>query len=294
MSFIIVGDNSSNLPVALIDHYDLKILPMGFHSGDKEYYSYLQGEDIDLASFYHMMREGEVFATSLISYGSCKEVLDPVVESSDEDMLYLGISSGISGSFNVVSNYFAEQQEKYPGRRFIAIDGLSASLGQGLLTLKAARLRDEEGKSLDEVCAWLEENITHMGHWFTVDDLMFLFRGGRLSRASAMAGTLLDVKPIMHLDDEGKLIPVAKVRNRRKSLKALVDRMEEMAARPLDTSLIAISHGDCEDDAHYVADLVCERFGITRDDIIINIIDPVIGAHSGPGTVALFFMASER
>ena len=294
MSFIIVGDNSSNLPVALIDHYDLKILPMGFHSGDKEYYSYLQGEDIDLASFYHMMREGEVFATSLISYGSCKEVLDPVVESSDEDMLYLGISSGISGSFNVVSNYFAEQQEKYPGRRFIAIDGLSASLGQGLLTLKAARLRDEEGKSLDEVCAWLEENITHMGHWFTVDDLMFLFRGGRLSRASAMAGTLLDVKPIMHLDDEGKLIPVAKVRNRRKSLKALVDRMEEMAARPLDTSLIAISHGDCEGDAHYVADLVCERFGITRDDIIINIIDPVIGAHSGPGTVALFFMASER
>jgi len=294
MSFIIVGDNSSNLPVSLIDRYDLKILPMGFHNGDKEYFSYLKGEEIDLASFYHMMRDGEVFTTSLISYGSCCEVLDPVIESSDEDVLYLGISSGISGSFNVVSNYFAEQQEKYPGRRFVAIDSLAASLGQGLLTLKAARLRDDEGTSFDEVCAWLDANILHMGHAFTVDDLMFLFRGGRLSRASAMAGTLLDVKPILHFDTEGKLVPVAKVRNRRKSLKALVDRMEETMTRPLDTSLIAISHGDCEEDALYVADLVCERFGITRDDIIFNIIDPVIGAHSGPGTVALFFVADVR
>jgi len=294
MSFIIVGDSGCNLPVAYIDHYDLKILSMAFHNGGTEYHSYLKGDDIDLASFYHMMREGQEFTTSLISYSNCKEVLDPVIESSDEDLLYIGFSTGLSGSFDVVNNYLTEQQEKYPGRRFIAIDSLAASMGQGLLTLGAARLRDDEGKSLDEVCAWLQDNIAHAGHCFTVDDLMFLFRGGRVSRASALAGTLLDVKPILHVDNEGKLIPVSKVRNRRKSLKALVDRMEETMTSPLDASMIAITHADCEEDAFFVADLICERFGVTRDDIIFNLIDPIIGAHTGPGAVALFFWANER
>jgi len=294
MSFIIVGDNGSNLPVEVIDHFDLKILPMAFSCEGKEYHSYLKGQEIDLASFYRMMREGKEFITSLISYGDCKNLLDPVIEASDDDLLYIGMSSGISGSFNVVSNYLAEQQEQHPGRRFVAIDTFAASLGEGLLVRRAARLR-EEGKSLDEVCAWLQETIPHMGNWFTVDDLMFLFRGGRLSRTSALAGTLLDIKPTIHMDDEGKLIPVGKVRNRRKSLAALVDRAETLALRPLDKGMLAVSHADCLQDAEYVADLVCERFeGVTRDDILINVIDPVIGSHSGPGTVALFFLARER
>jgi len=293
MSFIIVGDNACNLPVALIDRYDLKILSMTFNSGDKEYHSYLKDTEIDLAHFYRMMREGQEFTTSLISYRDCKEVLDPVIEASDEDLLYIGFSTGLSGSFNVVSNYLAEQQDLHPNRRFIAIDVLAASLGQGLLTLHALQMR-EEGKTLDEVCDWLNANLLHMANWFTVDDLMFLFKGGRLSRASAVAGTLLDIKPTIHIDNEGALVAVGKVRNRRKSLKALVDRMEETAILPLDPHMVALSHGDCLEDAYYVADLICERFGITRDDILFNVIDPVIGSHSGPGTVALFFMARER
>jgi DegV family protein with EDD domain len=289
-----VTDNGSNLPAPIIDRFDLKILPMAFSCEGVQYHSYLQGQEIDLGSFYHMMREGKEFVTSLISAGDCKTLLDPLIEATDEDILYLGLSSGVSGSFDVVNSYFSEQQKQHPDRRFIALDGLAASLGEGLLILQAARLR-EEGKTLDEVCAWLEENILHIGHCFTVDDLMFLFRGGRLSRTSALAGTLLDIKPILHIDNEGKLTPVAKVRNRRKSLVALVDRLEETAIRPLNTSLLAISHGDCEKDALFVADLICERFAeVTRDDIIINVIDPVVGAHSGPGTVALFFQAQER
>ena len=293
MSFIIASDNGSNLPVALIDHYGLKILPMTFSNGETEYHSYLKDEDVDLASFYRMMRGGQTFTTSLISYRGCREVLEPIITASDQDILYIGFSTGLSGSFNVVSKYLSEQQELYPQRHFIAIDSLGASLGQGLLVCQAARMRDE-GKTLDEVCSWLRDNILHMAHWFTVDDLMFLFHGGRVSHASALAGTLLDIKPTMHVDNAGKLIPMGKVRNRRKSLKVLVDAMDQTALRPLDTNLIAISHADCLDDAYYVADLAAERFDIARDDFLINIVDPVIGAHCGPGTIALFFMASER
>lgn len=150
----------------------------------------------------------------------------------------------------------------------------------------------EEGASITEVRDWLEANKLHLAHWFTVDDLMFLFRGGRVSRTSAWAGTLLNIKPVMHVDDEGHLIPLEKVRGRKKSLKALVDHMEQTATSPVADQTVFISHGDCIEDAEYVADLVKERFGVT--DILINYVDPVIGAHSGPGTMALFFLASER
>ena len=143
-----------------------------------------------------------------------------------------------------------------------------------------------------EVRDWLEANKLHLAHWFTVDDLMFLFRGGRVSRTSAWAGTLLNIKPVMHVDDEGHLIPLEKVRGRKKSLKALVDHMEQTATAPVADQTVFITHGDCIEDAEYVADLVRERFGVT--DILINYVDPVIGAHSGPGTMALFFLASER
>ena len=171
------------------------------------------------------------------------------------------------------------------------MDTLAASLGEGLLVYYAAKMR-EEGASIEKVRDWVEEHKLHLAHWFTVDDLMFLFRGGRVSRTSAWAGTLLNIKPVMHVDDEGHLIPLEKVRGRKKSLKALVDHMEQTAMSPVADQTVFITHGDCLEDAEYVADLVRERFGVS--DVLINWVDPVIGAHSGPGTMALFFLASER
>ncbi len=173
----------------------------------------------------------------------------------------------------------------------LAVDTLAASMGEGLLVWYAARCARRVRPSPRFATGW-RRNKLHLAHWFTVDDLMFLFRGGRVSRTSAWAGTLLNIKPVMHVDDEGHLIPLEKVRGRKKSLKALVDHMAQTATSPVADQIVFISHGDCIEDAEYVADLVRERFGVT--DIVINYVDPVIGAHSGPGTMALFFLASER
>ena len=155
-----------------------------------------------------------------------------------------------------------------------------------------AATKARAGASITEVRDWLEQNKLHLAHWFTVDDLMFLFRGGRVSKTSAWAGTLLNIKPVMHVDDEGHLIPLEKVRGRRKALRALVDHMEASAQQPVAEQTVFITHGDCLEEAEFVADLVRERFGVR--DIVINYVDPVIGAHSGPGTMALFFLADAR
>ena len=179
----------------------------------------------------------------------------------------------------------------YPDRTVCSVDTLAASGGEGLLVYYTAKMRDE-GATVEAVRDWVEDHKLHLAHWFTVDDLMFLFRGGRVSRTAAWAGTMLNIKPVMHVDDEGHLIPLEKVRGRKKSLKALVDHMEQTADAPVADQTVFITHGDCLEDAEYVADLVRERFGVT--DIMINWVDPVIGAHSGPGTMALFFLASQR
>ncbi len=206
-------------------------------------------------------------------------------------MLYLGFSSGLSGTYQAIELLLTELAGLYPDRTVASVDTLAASLGEGLLVYYAAKMR-EEGASIEKVRDWVEEHKLHLAHWFTVDDLMFLFRGGRVSRTSAWAGTLLNIKPVMHVDDEGHLIPLEKVRGRKKSLKALVDHMEQTAMSPVADQTVFITHGDCLEDAEYVADLVRERFGVS--DVLINWVDPVIGAHSGPGTMALFFLADKR
>ena len=206
-------------------------------------------------------------------------------------MLYIGFSSGLSGTYEAISLMMQTLADEYPGRTLKAVDTLAASAGEGLLVWHAAQMKDN-GATLDEVHGWLMDNRLHLAHWFTVDDLMFLFRGGRVSRTSAWAGTMLNIKPVMHVDDEGHLIPLEKVRGRKKSLNALVDHMAQTANAPVADQTVFITHGDCLEDAEYLAAQVRERFGVT--DIMINYVDPVIGAHSGPGTMALFFLASER
>ena len=290
MDFEIVTDSSSNLVEEMIDDFGLHVLPLTFMVDGEEYQSYLKGQHTDLKQFYTMMREGKVITTSLPNLAESEALMRGLLEQG-RDILYLGFSSGLSGTFEATELLMRDLAAEFPERTLCAMDTLAASGGEGLLVWHAVQ-RARAGASIGEVRDWVEENKLHLAHWFTVDDLMFLFRGGRVSKTAAWAGTMLNIKPVMHVDDEGHLIPLEKVRGRKKSLNALVDHMEKSAVQPIDQQMVFITHGDCLEEAEYVADQVKERFGVK--EIVINYVDPVIGAHSGPGTMALFFLADKR
>ena len=292
MEFEIVTDSCCNLLEDMIDDLGIHVLPLTFmvEGEDTVYQSYLKGKRTDLAQFYAMMREGKVFKTSLPNLAESEALFRGLLESG-RDVLYLAFSSGLSGTYQALALMAEQLRVDYPQRTIHVVDTLAASGGQGLLVWYAVQ-HARAGESIDQVRDWVEANKLHLAHWFTVDDLMFLFRGGRVSKTAAWAGTLLNIKPVLHVDDEGRLIPMEKVRGRKKSLNALVDHMAASALAPVSDQMVFITHGDCLEDAEYVADLVRERFGVT--DILINYVDPVIGAHSGPGTMALFFLADKR
>lgn len=292
MDFEIVTDSCCNLLEDMIDDFGIHVLPLTFmvDGEDEVYQSYLKGERTDLKQFYTMMREGKVFKTSLPNLAE-SEALFRELLGSGRDVLYIAFSSGLSGTYQALSLMAAQLQEEFPERKIHVVDSLAASGGQGLLVWYAVQ-HARAGESIDQVRDWLEENKLHLAHWFTVDDLMFLFRGGRVSKTAAWAGTLLNIKPVLHVDDEGHLIPMEKVRGRKKSLNALIDHMEKSANKPISGQMVFITHGDCIEDAEYVAAKIKERFGVK--EVVINYVDPVIGAHSGPGTMALFFLADKR
>ena len=290
MAFAIVTDSSSNLTEEVIDQFDLHILPLTFMVDGEEHHSYLKGQKTDLKQFYTMMREGKVITTSLPNLAESEALMRGLLEQG-RDILYLGFSSGLSGTFEATELLMRDLAAEFPERTLLAVDTLAASGGEGLLVWHAVQ-RARAGAPIGEVRDWVEENKLHLAHWFTVDDLMFLFRGGRVSKTAAWAGTMLNIKPVMHVDDEGHLIPLEKVRGRKKSLNALVDHMEKSAVQPIDQQMVFITHGDCLEEAEYVAEQVKERFGVK--EVVINYVDPVIGAHSGPGTMALFFLADKR
>ncbi|HIR41924.1 MAG TPA: DegV family protein [Candidatus Aphodovivens avicola] len=292
MDFEIVTDSCCNLLEDMIDDFGIHVLPLTFmvDGEDEVYQSYLKGERTDLKQFYTMMREGKVFKTSLPNLAE-SEALFRELLGSGRDVLYIAFSSGLSGTYQALSLMAAQLQEEFPERKIHVVDSLAASGGQGLLVWYAVQ-HARAGESIDQVRDWLEENKLHLAHWFTVDDLMFLFRGGRVSKTAAWAGTLLNIKPVLHVDDEGHLIPMEKVRGRKKSLNALIDHMEKSANKPISDQMVFITHGDCIEDAEYVAAKIKERFGVK--EVVINYVDPVIGAHSGPGTMALFFLADKR
>lgn len=290
MDFELVTDTSSNLVDDVIERFGIHVLPLQFTVDGTAYQSYLKGEKSDLKRFYTMMREGKVITTSLPILSASDKTLRGILERG-KDLLYLGFSSGLSGTFQATALLLDQLAREYPERTVLYVDTLAASGGEGLLVYKAA-LMASEGASIREVRDWVEENKLRLAHWFTVDDLMFLFRGGRVSRTSAWAGTMLNIKPVMHVDDEGHLVPLEKVRGRKKSIQGLFKHMEATALEPVEEQTVYITHGDCPEDAEALADLIRKRWkGI---DITINYIDPVIGAHSGPGTLALFFLATDR
>lgn len=292
MDFEIVTDSCCNLLEDMIDDFGIHVLPLTFmvDGEDEVYQSYLKGERTDLKQFYTMMREGKVFKTSLPNLAE-SEALFRELLGSGKDVIYLAFSSGLSGTYQALSLMASQLREEFPERKLYVVDTLAASGGQGLLVWYAVQ-HARAGETIDQVRDWVEENKLHLAHWFTVDDLMFLFRGGRVSKTAAWAGTLLNIKPVLHVDDEGHLIPMEKVRGRKKSLNAVIDHMEKSAITPIDEQMVFITHGDCIEDAEYVAAQVKERFGVK--EVVINYVDPVIGAHSGPGTMALFFLADRR
>ncbi len=290
MQFEIVTDSSCNLSDQMIRDFGLHILPLSFMSDGEQYQSYTAGRDSDLKAFFKMMRDGKVFTTSLPNLQNSEELLKNLLDQG-KDVLYIGFSSGLSGTYQATAALLEELRPNYPGQKIYHTDTLAAAMGEGLLVYKAVKMA-QAGATIEEVHAWVEANKLKLAHWFTVDDLMFLFRGGRVSRTSAWAGTLLNIKPVLHVDDDGKLIPMEKVRGRKKSIQALVDHMEKTVDQPAADAEVFISHGDCQEDADYLVELVKKRFGCTKFEV--NMLDPVIGAHSGPGTLALFYLAESR
>lgn len=288
-NFAIVTDSSCDLPAKLADEWELTVLPLTFNLLNKEYRNYLDGRELSFKDFYTHIRKGELCTTSAVNVQDFVTKMEPLLQAGT-DVLCVAFSSGLSNTYNAAKLACEELAPKYPERKVYAVDTLCASLGEGLLVYHAVQER-QKGKSIDEVRAYLEENKLHLCHWFTVEDLNHLKRGGRISAATALIGTMLSIKPVMHVDDDGHLINVGKARGRRASLLALVDHMEETVTDPA-SQVVFISHGDSQEDADFVADEVKKRFGVKT--VVTNFVGPVIGAHSGPGTIALFFFGTHR
>lgn len=289
MRYRILTDSTGDLTPELVQELDLTVIPMEFTVDGKSYRNYPDGHEMSAKDFYDLLRAGKTSTTAQINSHEFTEWADPILQAG-EDLLYIAFSSGLSGTCQSALLAKQELSEKYPDRKILVVDSLCASMGEGLLVYYAAKMQ-QEGKSIEEVYQWLQENKLHLCHWFTVDDLNHLKRGGRVSSAAALFGTMLGIKPVLHVDDAGHLIPVAKIRGRKQSLDALVAHMEETVTEP-EKQVIFISHGDCLQDAQYVADKIREKWKVK--DIVLNEIGPVIGTHSGPGTVALFFLGSKR
>lgn len=288
-NYTIITDSSCDLPDSLVKELELEVLPLAFIMDGKTYRNYPDNREMAPKDFYNKQREGSMATTNAVSVGEAADAMEAVLKRG-EDVLVLAFSSGLSTTCNSFQIAAGDLAEQYPDRKIFVVDTLCASLGQGMFVYQAARLR-QAGKSMEEVRDWAEQNRLNQCHWFTVNDLFFLKKGGRVSAATAVVGTMLQIKPVMHVDNEGHLIKVDTARGRKASLNALVDKVGELADNPAAQTMF-ISNSDCQEDAQYVADQIKARYG--TEEIIINSIGPVIGAHTGPGCVALFFTGKHR
>jgi len=286
--FVLLTDSACDLSHELVNSLDIKVLPLTYLADGEEYIDYLGGGPAPV-EVYEKLRGGTVIKTAAVNVDTFKSFAEPYL-AAGSDILYIGFSSALSNTYNAGRLAAGELAEKYPERKFLAVDSKCASLGQGLLVYLCAKMK-EEGADIEKVCSFAEENAGKVAHWFTVDDLHFLKRGGRISPTVAVIGTMLHVKPVLHVDDEGFLKNVSKVRGRQSAIKALCDKLCTTALNPSEQTVF-ISHGDCIEEAAQLAEMVKEKAGVK--EVIVNHIGPVIGAHSGPGTIALFFLASER
>ena len=288
MSFKLVTDTASDLPRAYLEKYDIDVLSLAYIiDGD----TYNWNAPMDEHEFYDTMRNGSMPTTSQVNIEDAETLFEKLIENHDE-ILCVAFSSGLSGTYNSIAVAAQNVSEAHPDKKIRVVDTKAASMGEGLMVEWARKMRDE-GKTADEVADFMEANFNKFAHVVVVDDLNHLHRGGRVSKATAIVGSLANIKPIIHVDDEGHLITIGKIRGRRKALAHLVDLMEEkMGDHVADNQTVFISHGDCLEDAQFVADEIKKRFGI--DDFMINFVGPTIGAHTGPGVIALFFYGDKR
>lgn len=284
--FVITTDSTVDLPKDFLEEKGITVLALSYILDGV---TYREMDGLSGKEFFDKIRKGSLPTTSQVNPEEARAVFEKIVKEG-KDILHIAFSSGLSGTYNSCRIAAEELMEDYPGTRIAVIDSLCASMGEGLLLYKAIELR-EQGKSLEEIATWVEENKLHVCHNVTVDDLFHLHRGGRVSKATAVLGTMVKIKPIIHMDNEGKLMVIGKERGRKKSIVNLVDRMEKQMG-DYDNSVCMITHGDCEEDALYLKSLLEERFGIKQ--VIIHGIGSVIGSHTGPGVLAVFFMGNER
>ena len=286
MNFCITTDSGADLPLSYCQTHDITVLPLAFTIEGQTYHG---SGAMDDKVFYDKLRAGALPTTSAANPEDTA-ALFRTFAGQGKDLLHVAFSSGLSSTSNAAQIAAQMVMEEYPQRKIIVVDSLCASMGQGFLVHQAVKLRDA-GETLEDTARKVTDLRLNVVHNFTVDDLGHLHRGGRVSKATAVVGSLMGIKPILHVDDEGHLTSVGKVRGRKASIQALADRMEEQM-KGFDNPEVFISHGDCPEDAQALADMVRTRFGI--DTIMIGYIGPVIGTHSGPGTLALFFFGSPR
>ena len=286
MSYRIITDNCCDFPTDMYAELDLTAVPLVVRFQNKEVSQYSEKW---LKKMYDGLRSGEEATTSAVNPQGWEEAIEPVL-ADGQDALVLTFSSGLSTTHQSAVIAAGELSEKYPDRKIRVVDTLSASLGQGLLVWYACKKRDE-GMDLDTLTQWCEDNKLNLCHWFTVDDLMFLKRGGRVSASTALVGTMLQIKPVLHVDDEGHLINVAKARGRKAAIEALAKKLETTGL-PGENDTVFISHGDCLEDAQLLEKIVKEKYGVKN--VFTYYVGAVIGSHSGPGTLAFFFLGNKR
>ena len=288
-NYVIITDSAGDLPQSLVESRNIHVIPMTVTMGDASVPHYPDERNMTSKEFYAKLRSGETASTSALNPEQLKEAARPFMEEG-KDILYIGLSSGLTSTISAAQVAFSELTEEFPDRKAYAVDSLMASFGQGMFVIMACDKRDE-GMEFDALCEYLDKKRHDVCAWFTVDDLFHLKRGGRVSAATAIVGSVLNIKPILHVDEEGHLINVAKARGRKASIKALLAQMQETLIEE-EKNYVYISHGDCESEAVDLANMIKEQLGVP--EVVISTIGPVIGAHSGPGTIALFFLGKHR
>lgn len=288
METVIIMDSCTDLPLSYVEANKIPTLSLTCLLKGKEYPDDF-GKTLTHKDFYRIVRDGEMPTTSQVNTYQFVEEFKKHLELG-RSIIYIGFSSALSGTVNSAETAKKIILEEYKDADITIIDSKSASLGYGLLVYYAYEML-KNGATKKEIVDWVENNKLRMNHWFTVEDLFHLNRGGRVSKTAAILGTVLDIKPVLHVDNQGRLIPVTKVKGRKKSIRALAEKLKERIVNP-EEQVIAISHGDCIEDVEFLVEMIQKEVKVK--DVIVNFVGPVIGAHSGPGTVALFFMGNDR
>ena len=285
--YTIITDTACDISPALLKKWGVEYINLTYRFDDEDI-DYTS-DKTDIKRFYNKMREGGVAKTAAINPDTFENEFEKCLKKG-YDILYLGFSSGLSTTYNSSQIAANELAERYPNQKIITVDTLCASAGQGLFVYLVAEEK-KKGATIEQAAEYANKLVPNLCHWFTVDDLVYLKRGGRISPTTAFVGTVLNIKPVLHVDNEGKLINMTKARGRKMSIRTLAEKFGEFA-NDKKNGTIFISHADCEDDAKMLAQTIKESYGATVD--VITNIGPVIGAHTGPGALALFFVGKER